>query len=775
MQVNEQNNFVTHAVIGGGVTQEMGISSTAEFFNILASTLYTNQRLAVVREVLCNAWDAHKDAGIRDTPIEITLTPTKMVIRDFGKGIPDDLILPIYGIFGQSTKKSDGNQTGGFGLGSKAPFAYTDNFEVTSHHNGVKTLYAISRSNASVSTKPGITPILSIPTTETGVEVSIVIKSLSDYHVMLGHINNVTFMGNMCVRLNNEILPVLGVPSPDLGMHVIIQNDSNVPLAKVNVLYGDVLYPVTSDPTIADELRALEKASSTVRHAARPASFVLLAPPHSITVTPSRESLSNVKNTLDTLKKIMKDALDRIAEIATRSLEPLFVEVVEIAKAVAVASGSAKALLDLQSRLPYFACESYINSAESLHRNYAVGRGFTVPASLRIQAAVDTGFIKSRDAKMFLQMHYSKASRNQTGIRRNSWRALHVIRPLVSRMLKNANLDVRRCGIFNSQGIDYYNHYTKNVPLISDNHCREHRWDAALLTRRVYISNIGTQLTVHKSGLSSAYLTYHITTKKDNYQAAADFFEKMGYTVIDGRVTLPKRVTTSTQVNRAKTGEVHPLPAKYMDLRNLRLDRAEVAKLRENKPSSNFDWVVLVKPHQNISISNGLYFAYEHPELSKLMGTRGGVVFSDKRFSDLRNAGAHTPHSFLAEQLTKEILADNRLPDIHATIEALDKNTVLRYSRVNPTIIKGMWPSLVITNYQHLLLTLLRKSELRSQFIADFLSTGKCNQSVEVFLKKLKECPYADLLSWSNFFDDSAKPARIAAVKKLLDFTLNLT
>lgn len=57
MQVSQVNDHISHAVIGGMAPINFSISNSAEFFHILSSTLYSDQILAVVREVLCNAWD----------------------------------------------------------------------------------------------------------------------------------------------------------------------------------------------------------------------------------------------------------------------------------------------------------------------------------------------------------------------------------------------------------------------------------------------------------------------------------------------------------------------------------------------------------------------------------------------------------------------------------------------------------------------------------------------------------------------------------------------
>lgn len=173
MQVAHQTDFVTHAVLGGKTDISFGISDDPAFFQILSSALYKDPMLAMVRETICNAWDAHIDSGCVDTPLTITLDDEHLIIRDYGKGIPDALIGPIYGVYGASTKKKDGRQTGGFGLGCKSPFAYTDHFEVISHHEGVRTIYRMSKSSAEKMGKPSIVPIASFPTQETGIQVKI--------------------------------------------------------------------------------------------------------------------------------------------------------------------------------------------------------------------------------------------------------------------------------------------------------------------------------------------------------------------------------------------------------------------------------------------------------------------------------------------------------------------------------------------------------------------------------------------------------------------------
>ena len=118
MEVTHKTDYDTHAIIGGQVASAFKVIQSAEFITVLSSTLYSDQPLAVVREVLFNGWDAHKAKGITDTPLRITIDRENLVFRDFGEGIAPDRMTDIYCTYGGSTKKDSSDQTGGFGLGS---------------------------------------------------------------------------------------------------------------------------------------------------------------------------------------------------------------------------------------------------------------------------------------------------------------------------------------------------------------------------------------------------------------------------------------------------------------------------------------------------------------------------------------------------------------------------------------------------------------------------------------------------------------------------------
>lgn len=141
----------TDVEISGATKQAtFGIKASAKAYQILSSGLYSDKILAVVRELSCNAYDAHVAANNTSVPFYIH-APTRLEpwfsIRDYGTGLSQEDVLTLYSTYFESTKSESNDFTGAFGLGSKSPFAYTNTFEVTSWHNGYKTIYTIYQQN----------------------------------------------------------------------------------------------------------------------------------------------------------------------------------------------------------------------------------------------------------------------------------------------------------------------------------------------------------------------------------------------------------------------------------------------------------------------------------------------------------------------------------------------------------------------------------------------------------------------------------------------------
>ena len=127
-----------------GTSGEFRIKQSAKAFSILSSSLYSNKIKAIIRELSCNAYDSHVAAGKGKVPFDVHLP--NMIdgwfsVRDYGTGLSHDDVMDIYTTYFESTKTGSNEYVGALGLGSKSPFAYTDNFTVTSIKDGQKRIY----------------------------------------------------------------------------------------------------------------------------------------------------------------------------------------------------------------------------------------------------------------------------------------------------------------------------------------------------------------------------------------------------------------------------------------------------------------------------------------------------------------------------------------------------------------------------------------------------------------------------------------------------------
>jgi len=142
MKLNETKPYLESS--GELEEHSFAIQDQGMIFDILRNKMYSNCILAICREISCNARDAHREVGTPKVPVHIHL-PNNLEpyfkIKDFGPGISPDRMINIFIKYTASTKRSDNVQTGGFGLGAKTPFSYSDTFSIITIHDGTKYNY----------------------------------------------------------------------------------------------------------------------------------------------------------------------------------------------------------------------------------------------------------------------------------------------------------------------------------------------------------------------------------------------------------------------------------------------------------------------------------------------------------------------------------------------------------------------------------------------------------------------------------------------------------
>lgn len=298
-----------------GEAEEVTVSTDAEFMMMIAHGIYSNKALALVRELICNARDGHIKAGKPDEFIRITLTDNKFVIRDHGTGIPNNLFTKIYLTFGSSTKRKSAKETGGFGVGSKVPWAVCDTFSARNWINGHMTVYSIMKSDPKLDGKPSCIPVMTAPSTEpSGVEVTVPFPEKMHFEIFdfikrfqkelsLNIIlNDVKYAGdeyfNITEMKNNGYTLLPAHPQ------TVVKN-SNFYLR-----LGDVIYPIEKQPEYIEAWNMLLNINATSSN--RPLLFD--AKPNSVVPTLSRETLQYTEKTMISILELMKRPLQDVAD-----------------------------------------------------------------------------------------------------------------------------------------------------------------------------------------------------------------------------------------------------------------------------------------------------------------------------------------------------------------------------------------------------------------------------------------------------------------------------
>lgn len=321
MQIQTSNNQTIESQ-GISGQNSFSIKTSGHAFRLLSSGLYTNKIQAVIRELSCNAADAHVLNSKQKTPFDIKLPNSldgQFYVRDYGPGLDERSIMSLYTTYFESTKQKSNDFTGGFGVGSKSPFAYTDMFTVVSIHDGLKGSYTAYVDEGG---EPKIAKLGDLEATAepSGLSVGFPVKP-EDFQTFKQEAAEV-------LKWFNSPYNALGLGSGDMPTkydadrtliktsHAVIFGRNNggyvtytgAPSATSHdigvVVMGNVHYPLPFDECIRD----MPEANWFNGHKA-----VFPIPIGSVSVAASREALSLDKFTKTALRDIVKNAFQEVA------------------------------------------------------------------------------------------------------------------------------------------------------------------------------------------------------------------------------------------------------------------------------------------------------------------------------------------------------------------------------------------------------------------------------------------------------------------------------
>jgi hypothetical protein len=187
-----KDSSIKTAVVGSQMSQQFGISDNKIVYDILRNKLYQDPIGAICREIACNSRDANRENGKSHIPIQIKISDSiedigitgdmSISFKDSGPGINPERMNKVFLLYGESTKRDSNTQTGGFGLGAKTPFAYSDTFSIITvcpDKNGKKKTKYVYVAAIDESEKGSMYLFRKEKTTEeTGTEIIVPIKSV---------------------------------------------------------------------------------------------------------------------------------------------------------------------------------------------------------------------------------------------------------------------------------------------------------------------------------------------------------------------------------------------------------------------------------------------------------------------------------------------------------------------------------------------------------------------------------------------------------------------
>lgn len=713
MQVNTISDHVTHAVLTTKVAREAQISNSAEFFNVLSNTLYSDKKLAVIREVLCNAWDIHIQCGITDKPVEVTLTNDKLTIRDFGTGIHDDHIVDVYLTYGNSTKKLDGTQTGGFGLGSKAPWAYVDHFEVISFHDKRKTIYNLSKSSGEVGGKPSAIPIMTVPTEESGLQVSMAVDSRSDAEAFHSIIETIAQFGEMNVMFNGQPIKTIAFSQAKHGFLFIkapemkrVSGSSNT---RIFLRYGNVVYPLPYHEKIAEVShivsKIIDRISGHDHYGVRNNQYnlILQAKPDTISVTPSRESLSMTDHTI----KHVDILLQEFADLYNSQLTNEVITTTREGIANTWSRGRPADLLTSNNRIPgLFTFDEYgtvierktptiitdvkTASVAYLSKSYPDLQGFQAKDVLMRLKALEVSGFGDRGKIRSYRKEYERVVKNPTlNTRRNNWDGGRVsdwfqrvmVQPLVRKLnqvdgLSGDKLLVRGRHVaptterrsWRQEQSTAVIEATKLSPRSLDQYMPFLRNFVVLAFNRLDMEERLPHFPIMKHWLGEAknMFCYIVPRTAGKADIAREFFEAQGMTVVDLTKAQSWEHPTVVLVEPkpiVRKPRKKGLPVLSGILYNGSLKPDRIVTWDEFPRTETPEFIVQMNPRAQSACSY-LISALKISEVQlaiELYGDKGAVVVNDnqrKRFSDM---GVPYFEDWLIQRIVDEITTNPRL------------------------------------------------------------------------------------------------------------------
>jgi hypothetical protein len=271
-------------------------------FRMQIDSIYSDKPGAPVRELAANAFDSHVRAG-EDKPFYVHVpTPLnpEFFVRDYGVGMTDELMETVYIVIGASDKELTNEEVGTWGLGSKSPFAYADQYTITCYDGEIARQYGYGIAEDGV---PTLYTMAQEPNDQPrGVRVGFAVES-QDFHLFetavqnIGVAHNGGFETNIKLKGPGELV----FEGADWQAY---KNSGLKPDRSWWARQGCILYPI--------ERSKITLPASDYRDGL---TFIIDCPIGTVMVTPSREAIQYDEEVVSYLNERVVQLVDEVRDV----------------------------------------------------------------------------------------------------------------------------------------------------------------------------------------------------------------------------------------------------------------------------------------------------------------------------------------------------------------------------------------------------------------------------------------------------------------------------
>jgi hypothetical protein len=287
------------------------IKTSRKTFRMVIDGIYSDKIGSIVQEIAANAFDSHLRAK-QDRPFFVhcpTAMKPEFFVRDFGVGMTDKVMEEVYIVVGESDKDMSDDEVGMWGLGSKSPFAYSDQYFITCYDGETARHYGYGIAEDGV---PTLYLMQTEPSDESrGVRVGFSVEA-KDFELFKTAIQKVSIGHNGAFESNVPLKTIGEEAFSGEGWQCFKESSLGSYGNRWFARQGCILYPISNQ-----HVKLPQESHGTSL------TYILDCPIGTVKITTSREAIAYEESVTDYLTARIKTVVDEIRDAVWQEVKDI--------------------------------------------------------------------------------------------------------------------------------------------------------------------------------------------------------------------------------------------------------------------------------------------------------------------------------------------------------------------------------------------------------------------------------------------------------------------